>query len=346
MSPDRWVDAALRCYPAWWRERYAGEVRGVADDLRSAGRSSARIVVDLVAGMVCVRRDAVGMPRSYGLWNARTRVSVATATLPYVLLAPIVLIGVGFTGLRAKGGTVIYSGFSLFPRGLMRLEHGRPVPAPHLTPAATVISWAELAVLVVSLLSLFTVLYGWGNFVAAVRNAGPGRSRWTRLCSWMPAGVVVAFLTLNAVADRAQPHAWTSTSLHTVVPVGGNVALFHLFRGLAQVVVVGGWLGSAVAFAAVARRAEMTPFDLRIGARVSSITAGLAVLLGAAFAAWGVGVLLQAHQAGRGTFTVFEFGHLSLWPLTAAAAVVACYLSVAGAARARQGSRVVADLGR
>lgn len=344
MNADRWFDVALRGYPAWWQERYAGEVRTVADDLRTAGRSPARIVVDLVVGMVRVRRNAFGMPRTYRLWNSRTRQSVATATLPFVLLTPFVLAGVGFTGLRARGGTVFYSGF-LFPRGLMRFERTGPLPAPPLTPAATLIFWSEGAILLVSLLTLFTIVYGWGNFVAAVRNATPGRSRWARALGWTPALVVVAFIALSALATRFAPHGWRGVVGHPSRPIGGNPALLRLFHDLAQVALVGGWLLSVAAVAALARRYEMTPFDLSVGARVSSIMAVLAVLLGLALGAWGTGVYLQAHQAGRGTFTIVEFGHPSLWPLSAAAAVLACTLSVSGAARARRGYRIVAELG-
>jgi hypothetical protein len=344
MNPDRWFDVALRCYPAWWQERYAGEVRTVADDLRSAGRNPARIVVDLVVGMVRVRRNAVGMPRTYRLWNARTRQSVATATLPFVLLAPFVLAGVGYTGLRAKGGTVFYSGF-LFPRGLMRFGRTGPLPAPPLTPAATLIFWAEGAIMVLALLTLFAVLYGWGNFVAAVRNAAPGQSRWTRALGWTPALVVVAFIGLTALASRFTPHGWIGVVGHPSRQVGGNPALFRLTHDLAQVALVGGWLLSVATIAVLARRYEMTPFDLRVGARVSSIMAILAVLMGGALAAWGAGVFLQAHQAGHGTFTVVEFVHPSLWPLSAAAALLACTLSISGATRARRGYRMVAELG-
>jgi hypothetical protein len=285
------------------------------------------------------------MPRSYGLWNTRTRVSVAMATLPFVLLAPVVVASFDFTGLRAGGAAVEYSGFSLFPHGLMRFGRTGPLPAPPLTPAATVISWAELAVLVVSLATLVTVLYGLANIMVAVRFAGPGRSRRARLLTWTPALVVVVSVTLVALASRVGPHEWMGTSGH-VVPVGGNVALEHLYSRLAQVALVGGWLLSTAAIASVARRVEMPPVALRTGARVSSITAALAVLLAAALAACGAGVALQAHQAVHGTFTVFDFGHLWLWPLSAAAALLACYLSLTGASRALRGSRVVADLGR
>jgi len=344
MRPDRLVDIALRCYPAWWQDRYAIEVRTVADDLRTAGRSSVRIFLDLVVGMFRVRRDAVGMPRSYPLWNARTRVSVATATLPFVLLAPVVVACSGSTGLRAKGTRVVYSGFSLFPHGLMRFGKGGLLPAPPLTPAATVISWAELAVLVVSLLTLVTVFYGWASILGAVRHAGPRPRRWARLLAWTPALVIVVFIALTALATRVGPHEWTSTGGRPMAPVGGTVGLAHLLIHLAQVVLVGGWLLSAAAIAAVARWTEMTPFALRTGTRVSSVTAALAVLLAAALAAWGVGVILQAHQAGHGTYTVFEFGHLSLWPVSAAAALLACHLSLTGATRAHQGSQVVAGL--
>jgi hypothetical protein len=344
MRSDRLVDAALRCYPAWWRDRYAGEVRTVSDDLRAGGRSSVRIVLDLVVGMVRVRRDAIGMPCSYPLWNARTRASVATATLPFVLLAPFVLACIGFTGLRAEGGTVYYSGF-LFPRGLMRFGHTGLLPAPPLTPAASLIFWAEGAILVVALLTLMTVMYGWGNFIVAVRNAAPGRSRWARVLGWTPGLVVVAFIGFSVLAGRFRPHEWVGVLNHASRPVGGNAALVRLFQDLALVALVGGWLLSVVVVAAVARRYEMTPFDLRVGARVSSIMAVLAVLMGLALAAWGAGVFLQARQAGQGTFTVVEFGHPSLWPLSTAAALLACTLSVSGAARARQGSRVVAELG-
>lgn len=344
MRPDRLVDAALRCYPAWWQERYAGEVRTVSDDLRAAGRGSLRIVLDLLAGMVRVRRDGVGMPRTYPLWNARTRASVTVATLPFVLLAPLVVATFEFAGLRSGRMTVLYSGFSLFPHHLFHVVGGREVAAPPLTPGATVISWAELTALVIVLASLATALCGWSSLVGAVRAAPSGRRRGMRLLAWSPAIVVLAFVSLTVAAAQIGPRGWESSGGRPMVPIGGNVALGHAVELVAQAVLVGGWLLSALAIAVVARRVEMTPSALRAGAQISAAFAVLTVLLAAAFAAWGAGVVLQAHQAGSGHFTVFVFGRTSLWPVSTAAAAVVAYLSVTAALRARRGSRIVAEL--
>ncbi len=345
MIRSRLVDLALACYPAWWRDRYGAEVRQVSDDLRFWGRSPVRITLDLLVGVFRVRRHARGMPMTYGLWNARTRVSVAAGTLPFVLLAPIVLACMGSSGLRAPGGRVFSSGV-LYPTDLLQFGRDGMRAAPPLTPAASLVYAAEGAVLVVFLLAFVTTIYGWGSLIGAVRRAGPGRGRWIQLSSWTPGIVVLLVVALSVAIGRTAPHGYHDVPGHPPVPIGGDVTLFHLFEALQRATLIGGWLLSVVAIAIVTRRSEMQPFDLRTGRNVSLVMAACAVLLAGAYVAWGVGMMLQTDEAAHGSFTIVRFSQQGLWPVSTVALAVGGYLSVVGAASARTGTRIVARLSR
>lgn len=62
MTSQRAIDLALRCYPGWWQDRYADEVRVLSRDLTSEGRSSLIVTLNLLRGAIRARyrrpRDA------------------------------------------------------------------------------------------------------------------------------------------------------------------------------------------------------------------------------------------------------------------------------------------------
>jgi hypothetical protein len=45
----------------------------------------------------------------YDLWSTRTRVSIAAATLPWLLMAPLLLTAMGNQSLHSSKGQVIWS---------------------------------------------------------------------------------------------------------------------------------------------------------------------------------------------------------------------------------------------
>ena len=91
MRTLRLVDATLVCYPAWWRETYGEEIRKLTEDLVVGGRSEWRLSANLMRGAFATRLRANAMPMRRELWAARTRASIAVATLPWLVALPFVL---------------------------------------------------------------------------------------------------------------------------------------------------------------------------------------------------------------------------------------------------------------
>ena len=90
MSNERMVNLSLSCYPRWWRERYGDEVGVHAKDMVADGRSSVSLSLGLMLGAVRTRWTAQGMPKDYRLWSMRNKISIAGATLTWLLIAPII----------------------------------------------------------------------------------------------------------------------------------------------------------------------------------------------------------------------------------------------------------------
>lgn len=93
MSERRFAEAALRCYPLWWREVYAEEAGQLVADLSADGHSDLRLAVNLFKGALSTRLWARAMPPRADLWHSRARASIAVATLPFLGALPFVLFG-------------------------------------------------------------------------------------------------------------------------------------------------------------------------------------------------------------------------------------------------------------
>ncbi|MHB8496662.1 MAG: hypothetical protein ACYDES_01455 [Acidimicrobiales bacterium] len=161
---DSLVEVALSCCPSWWRDRYADEVRSLSDELRSDGRPASRISFDLVRGALRLRASAEGMPRVLDLWTTRAQLSIAVATIPWLLVAPLVLFATGTLGLHSAAGRVFPSQMTLIGSNSLEVmgRHG-PVAAPPLTPAGWMVvnsSRALLVLFVGTLLVLVVPLNG------------------------------------------------------------------------------------------------------------------------------------------------------------------------------------------
>jgi len=164
------IDLAIGCYPNWWRERYAEEMRAIAADLTADGRSPTRVALNLLRGAMRARSRARGMPKLYELWSTRTRVSIAAATLPWMLVAPFLLMAMGTQSLHSTAGKVSYTGWS-FRMNDLQIAGSPPTPAPPLTPAGSVAPYASLAVGVLFLLTLAVLAFGWSALTGAIRRS-------------------------------------------------------------------------------------------------------------------------------------------------------------------------------
>ncbi len=337
------VELALRCYPRWWRDRYADEIRSVVGDLAQEGRPRWAVTLNLLRGALRTRARAVGMPPVYELWCTRARVAIAAATLPWVLMGPLVLMVLGGQRLHSSAGR-IFPGQLSITGGANQLVMGRGMPtaAPPLTTAGSVAWYADVAMVGLFLLTLFVLFAGWSGFAGAVkRSAAPHRWRLL-LLAWAPGFSVLADIVLTVAADVLMPHSWRSRGGRPPVPIGGHLAAAHALGTALAVVAVVGWLVSIVCVAVAAWRADISPLDLRFGRSVSIVVVTLFTLTLAAYATWGIGLLVQSRQALHGRFTTISYTHQDLWPLMLVALLLAVTLSAFGASAARRSWRMIA----
>ena len=94
----RAVSRSLRCYPAWWRERYGAEQEELAKDLAVEGRRPWLLAAGLLAGSARARLTGSGMPPVSALWSSRARVAVVASTIPVALVLPAELVFVSAVG--------------------------------------------------------------------------------------------------------------------------------------------------------------------------------------------------------------------------------------------------------
>jgi hypothetical protein len=283
------------------------------------------------------------MPRTYALWARRTRTSIAGATLPWLLLGPILLIVTGGQHLRASGGRVVPSFLSLqgHQLQLQLWSQGSFVPAPPLTPAASVVLHATQAIVGLCVLTLIVLAVGWSDLRGALRRSAPRRKLW--LLAWVPALSVLIDLSLILVQDRLRPtHYGSITPGGRAVAIGGHPAAVQTIGVILAVVAVVGWLVSIVCVAIAARRADIAPADLRFGRTISVVVVTLSASLLAAYVAWGAGLILQSHQAAHGSFTTLAFADQGLWVPMVLVLALAVLVSACFAASARRSWKVIA----
>ena len=344
MRSNSAIEAALRCYPDWWRTRYGDEVRQVATDLMNDGRSRVGVALSLLRGAMRARMTARGMPMAHDLWATRTRMSVAAATLPWMFVAPLVLYVIGNQTLHSSKGLVFSSGFSFHPSGLFTVTTGRQIPAPPLTHAASLAEDASSAIAVLFLLTLIVLMAGWGSLVGAIRRSSTLHRRRVLLLAWAPFLAVLTDIVLSVVQNRFRPTSFGSRGHSPVGALNGNPALVHSLGEVLAVVAGGGWLVAIACVAIASKRAEIGDLDIRYGRTISTIVAGLLTLFLVAFATWGIGLFMQSRQAMHGEFTTVSFPNQALWPATVTILLCAVMLSVLSASAARNSWRVVVSL--
>ena len=312
MSSGSAVNFAIRCYPGWWRERYGDEVRTIAGDLTADGQLPALVTLNLLQGAVRARSRAQGMPKIYELWAARTRMSIAAATLPWMLVAPLVLMAMGTQSLHSTEGPVSFSGFS-FTMTHLQIAGAPPTPAPPLTPAGSVVPFASLAIGVLFLVTLAVLACGWTALTGAIRRSATPHRRRAWLLAWAPGFALLADLAVVVALILVRPVGYRWTGGGPMVPIGGHPLAAHILGTVLGVVAIGGWLASTVCVAAAAKRADIALSDLRFGRSVSIVTSVLFALMLAAYMAWGIGLWVQARQASHGTFTTISYSRQDLW---------------------------------
>jgi hypothetical protein len=330
MSDVRAIKLALSCYPSWWRQRYGDEVSVHAADMVTDGRSPAALSLSLILGAVRTRWTGRGMPQEYRLWSMRNRLSIAGATLTWLLVAPIpaIVLGNQRVGTRLSSGSAYHAPFVL------------PVP-----PAARIVTYSTLAMAVVALVTFLLLLAGWSHLIGGIRRSGGPRRAQSFWLTSVPGIAFLVFLA-GAVFD------WTVLRPSSLVVSGGDHHITYLNghpvaahdAGIALTVIgVVGWLLSIVCIAVVAKRSEIEPSELRFGTGLSTAVAALFALLLCAYVSWGIGLTLEGHQAAHGAFNTITYAHQELWLPMAILLVVAVAVSLASARTARRSWNVLVE---
>ena len=345
-------DMAVRCYPKWWQDRYGSEVRAVSEDLMKEGRSEARVTLDLLRGALRARTGATGMPHDLELWRARTRSSVAVATLPWVLAFPLMLWAIGTEGWHVPHGHVLPSSvMNFFGLGSLILGspnavvlHGGQVAAvPPLTAGGTVAVLAGWSLAALVMVTPLVFLSGWTGLLGAIKRSSSPNRRQLRRLARAPGYVILALILLSILGAWATPHSWRTINGH-MVPVGGNVGLSHDIDVAMRVLVVGGWLLSVICIGLAARWADIDTTDLRFGRSVSVTVSVLSLLTVAACGALAIGLIIQSREAAHRAFSTISYPHVGIWPVMLTAVLLTAALSWSAATAARRSWRVVAAL--
>ena len=335
------IDFALRCYPRW-RDRYGEEMRAVVDDLTAEGRSSKLIAFSLLRDAARSHLQARAMPQTYGLLAERTKMSITTATIPWLVIVPFITFVTGSVALHSSSGFVL-NGFPFQFTGAMGVfSNTQPrVVHPLMSVATWVVGFAGLTISVLFLTTLLVLAFGWRALRSDIRHSPQPNERRLRILSWIPDITVWLVFAMWIAHYLVGPHSFTQHGNGPLIPLSGNLALAAVLGDLTWVVAIVGWSLSMVGIAALAKGAELPPETLRFGRTVSVLTAVSMSLSFVAFAAWGIALSVQSHQLVVAGAITAAYPHQVLWLPIASVLALAVVISVWGAIIARRSWRVI-----
>ena len=323
------VDATLACYPEWWRDIYGDEIRKVTEDLVAEGRSERRLAVNLVRGALAVRLRGTAMPMRRELWAARTRTSIAIATLPWLVVLPFVLAATG-----SRGRDLLLSAATI------------------ADPASRVSTYSYESLQIVLFVSFCVVVSGYGTLTGAVRRSSHPRRRRLLLLSYVP--LVSFFIDLGLfIARQTQvPHAFSLHTGRAPIPLDGNPVTAQALLVALWVVFVLSAVTSIFSLEVVTKHLDLPMPSLTTGKRIAAFTA-FSITLMAALAMTGAvasgykgleipalgNALYRGHLSSGQYLVVAPEWWLAIVPLTIAAVV-----SLAGWRSARRAWRVTSSL--
>jgi len=332
MRTLRLVDTTLACYPTWWRDTYGEEIRKVSEDLVAEGRGEWRLAVNLARGALATRLRANAMPMHRELWATRTRVSIAVATLPWLVVLPFVL-------------AAIIDRDSYQSISAATITHLTHSPATRI--ATDAYQFLQIALLV----SFFAVVIGWSALAGGVRRSpAPGR-RLVLLC-WVPLLSFLADLGLFIARQTQTSHTTLFHGNAPPVPLGGHPATAHALLVVLWAVFAAGALASVLSLAVVTKRADMPILYLRSGKRIAAFTALSLTLMAVMAIAGGIatgyhGRLIPSmgNFLYRGHFSAGLYVVVSArWWLAAVPLTLAAAVALAGWHSARRAWRATVSL--
>ena len=339
------IEIALRCYPQWWIERYGDEMRTTVGDLASEGRSRTLISFDLFRGAVRSRVQGHGMPQNYGLLATRTRISITTATIPWLIVAPFLIITTGQVSLysNASGdqtGASYY--FSFLGTGVLGTSaHG--YRHPPLSTATQVLGVSSQLLSWLTIITILVLATGWSVCRDGVKNSRTPKQRRLTWLSRAPVIIILLVIVMKIVQSNLSSHIFRGTESGQSIALGGHPELAALVGDATWVLAVGGWiLVIALAFV-IARSVNLPPAALRFGRTVSVVTAGLTVLSFFAFVTWCVGLVAQSHESPVAGAITASYPHAALWLPVALVFGAGVAVSVLGAASAKRSWRSISS---
>jgi hypothetical protein len=260
----------------------------------------------------------------------RNRLSIAGATLTWLLVAPIpaLIVGNQRVGTRLSSASPYHVPFLL--------------PAP---PAARIVTYSILAMAVVALVTILLLLGGWSRLIGGIRRSGGPRQAQSLWLASVP-GIAFLVLLVGVLFDWTvlRPSSLAISGRdHHITYLNGHPAAAHTLGITLTVIGVVGWLLSVVCIAVVAKRSEIEPSELRFGTGLSTAVAALFALLLCAYVSWGIGLTLEGHQAAHGGFNTITYAHQNLWLPMAILLLVAVTVSVGSARMARRSWNVLVE---
>jgi hypothetical protein len=335
------IDLALRCYPAWWTERYGEEMGAVIDDLKAEGRSENLIALGLFRGALRSRFQARGMPHAFGLLATRTRTSVAIGTLPWLAIAPFLTFVTGGAAVHSSSGAVEIGypfQLTLF-RTRVVSEAGDHWVHPSISTATWVIGDSAMTMDALFSVTLLVLIVGLGVLRYGIVREKRHNRRAMYVSTWVPVATVAALVALRFaqgfLTDGSRPEG------PHMQFVGGHSAVAALVGNFMWVVAVVGWLLTIAGLALVARRANLPPETLRFGRTVSVLTSISLTLTLAAYLVWSVAVEVQGRESSVAGAIVATYPRHDLWLPMALGLSLACAASTWGATTARRAWRTI-----
>jgi hypothetical protein len=278
-------------------------------------------MLNLFVGALRVRVTGAGAPRQYEHWAGRARASLVVATLPALIVMPIV-----FT--FHQGEQIVFSTLPFGPSGIGTA--GRIADD----------SFGVMAIATLSAIGM--LLWGYAGLAGAVRrdsrNGRPLR-RMVRVPGIAAALVVILWVSAIVVG----PHAF-ATRHGVIQPLNGHPALSRGLLGAAAAVLALGLIGAVAMLVMVTRRASLALPDLSVGRWVGLGTSGLLwVMAGAAVVS--VVALWRQGAPGHAAYSLVTTTWGSWWIAGALSLVGAAVLSTWGTVQATRALRVTSQLG-
>lgn len=327
MRAPRLIDASLACYPQWWRDVYGDEIRRITHDLAADGSSELGLAADLVRGAFTARLRGTAMPRRRELWATRTRVSVAVATLPWLVVVPFLLLSMSGSSEQTISAATLAD------------------------PVTRVSTYAYEVMQLALIVSFCAMAAGWGALAGGVRRAPHPHRRHLTLLAYVPLMSFLAVLGLFVARVTQLPNEFTSHG-GPLIPLDGNPAAAHALLVALWAVLVGGVVVSVWSLAVVTKHADLPILYLRSGKRMATFTALSLALMAVSAVVGAVAAAYHGHPIPS-LDNFFDSGHyaggqypveLPGWRLAAVPLTAAAVVSLTGWRVARRAWRITVSL--